>query len=127
MVRVPGTTGSVSNPIDHSDWSGTETKDMDFHRTTDKNTPFVSIYRYINNLDVEVNVDVSVTDAKDSGYSEVEDLRGGNGDKPTLAVPSDTTDSDRTTEPWERIRIKATPKTNPSSGDFEVREFRTYE
>lgn len=121
MSETPPTIGSASNPLDHTDWSGTETKDLDVARRNVQDLS-ATLYRYLNGLDVDVDITVEATDSQDTSFSDTEELRGSaSGSEATLTVTNGSVDSDFITEPWELLRISVTPASNPSSGQFELR------
>lgn len=127
MPITPDTFGSSPNPINYSEWSGTETKSIDILRYDSDSLPMSEVlYRYINGLDVSVDVTVESTDADDkSSMAYLEDLRGGSASKTALTISSGSAGSDYLTEPWEIVRINVTPASNPSSGEFTLKEIRS--
>lgn len=119
MSRTPTSFNSNDNPIDNSDWSTTETINLDVDRS---NKFDASLLRFVNGLDVNVDITVDATDDQDSDFSDSEELRGSaSGSEATLTVSNGSVDSDLVTEPWEHLRIGVTPASNPSSGQFELR------
>lgn len=118
MSRTPDAFGTDDNPLEAGDWSGTETKSLQISRPAQV---AATLYRYLNGLDVNVDVAVSATDEQDTGFSNAEDLRGGDADDAALTVTNGGVDSDFVTEPWELLQVDVTPASQPSSGSFELR------
>lgn len=121
MSDQPNNLGTDDNPLAAGDWSATETLYIDLSRADVAGTD-ATLYRYLNGLDVNVDVTVETTHVEDADYSDTEELRGSGADsEATLTVEAGTPDSDLITEPWERLRVGVTPASNPSSGEFELR------
>ena len=74
-----------------------------------------TLFRYVNNLDVDVDIAVEGTDNYDTDLVETEEL----GAKTVLAG---TVDSDYMTEPWEVVVVTVTPAATPTTGTFELRQ-----
>lgn len=122
MSEQPNNLGSNDNPLLAADWSTTETLYVEVSRADVAGTD-ATLYRYLNGLDVNVDVSVEATHVEDDGFADPEELRGSATDsEPLLTVETGTTDSDLITEPWELLRIGVTPASNPSTGEFELRK-----
>jgi hypothetical protein len=121
MSDQPNNLGANANPLQASDWSGTETLSIEVSRADVSGTD-ATLYRYLNGLDVNVDITIDGTHVEDGSLTWPEELRGsGSESEPTLTVESESADSDLITEPWERLTINVTPASNPSSGEFELR------
>lgn len=70
MAYTPDPFGSDDNPLDASDWSGTETKQLDISRPAQV---AATLYRYVNGLDVDIDIAVVGSDDTDSTFAESED------------------------------------------------------
>lgn len=97
--------------IDAGEWDTTETKTLKPPRGTPQ---FEVLYRYLNDLDADVDVAFKVTDEHDSAYDYAEQTD-------TRTVTAGSLDGVLLTEPWERVAVEVTPQTSPSTGTFTLR------
>lgn len=85
-----------------------------------------TLYRFVNNLDAAVHIDLYATDDADDTYTHLEQINiGGGGSDPdndTKKVGSSSVDSVYMTEPWARVEWRITAQSTPSSGTFKLRE-----
>lgn len=120
--------------IQASEWSGTETLTKEWIYTS-KLVDNPTIVRFDNSLDVEVSIQVAVTDTEDydsrrrkeylTFYDEefigepiyrTPGSVGSEGETVTLAA--DSVDSRYMERQWEVIFVEVTPTTSPTSGEF---------
>jgi len=69
-----------------------------------------SVFQYANNLDAEVTVELYGTYSDDDFSDELK--LGSN------TISKNTVESGSLSDPWDKVRIKVTASTTPSSGTF---------
>ncbi|MFB6282589.1 MAG: hypothetical protein ABEK59_01450 [Halobacteria archaeon] len=82
-----------------------------------------TLLRYENGLDVDVDVEIEATIGEDkANFNKSEDLRVSGGSPGAKTVKSNKYDSDYLTEPWDILKVKVTPASDPTSGTFTLRK-----
>lgn len=98
-------------------------------------------YRFVNDLDVTVELDVSFTDIFDDSRSRVEDIPfyintgvigwppiggapGGQTTQESLTVSSGTTETYSIPVGWDVIIVNIDPSTAPSTGSFKILDLK---
>lgn len=127
---------TVERRIDASEWSGTEQLTAEFQYVKHQHFPAPAI-RIINDLDVEVTIDVRLTDSLDENRNRLEDVKfftdskvigwpahagtpGSQGTVDTITLAAGEYVTYSTPTVWDVLHYMVTPTTSPSSGTIRL-------
>jgi len=105
--------------INSSEWDGTQEKSESFiARNIDASVLSGVRVIYDNQLDVDIDIGVELTDDQDENNDRATtaDFDGSS----TKTVTSSDFDDDLLTEPYSKVIVKATPNSTPSDGAFNL-------
>lgn len=122
--------------LDASDWSGTEQRTTEFEYEKQQRFPSPAI-RIVNDLDVEVTVDVRLSDSLDSDRNRLEDVSfftdskvigwpahagtpGSQGTVDTITLSAGEYVTYSIPAVWDVLHYMVTPTTAPSGGTFRL-------
>jgi hypothetical protein len=97
---------------DASEWSGTETKTIELKYTSREFTP-ERLFRWVNGLDVEVSVDVNLTDDLDTNNNRTVD-------SVDYTLSAGSHENDTLSEQWDKVVVDVTPTSQPGSGAIKI-------